>query len=296
MASNSLIPRVDGGRDSRLGRHAAALFRRRRLPSIGRRCDVEEVCRADDLEVLESRIADPGYTACLFCDLNGTGGAIFLSPKQDGGRRRFSLAHEIGHYHLQTHRQLRQHGARCGEAAMHAGAADAAHLEWEANDFASELLMPTRLFGADAARRDFSVATARELASDRYFDVSVTAAACRMTQLSTESCAIVMSSNGKVHWARRSAAMRIPGLRRGMSIGTGTVASASFSGGTGEMQPLEVDVDAWLEPRYPVHGRLLESTHVIGTTGQVLSMLWLAEPEQSHTSCHRHTERLAALR
>jgi Zn-dependent peptidase ImmA (M78 family) len=261
------------------------LFRQQRLPGIGRRCDVEELCRADDLEILDSRIADPGYTACLFCEVNGTGGAIFLSPKQDGGRRRFSLAHELGHYHLPAHRQLRQRGASCGESAMRAGAADAAHLEWEANDFASELLMPTRLFRSDAAGRDFSVATARELASDTYFDVSVTAAAWRMTQLSTEPCAIVMSSDGKVHWARRSRTMRIPGLRRGRSIGTGTLASAYFSGGAGEMKPLEVEVDAWLEPRYPVHGRLLESTHIIGTTGQVLSMLWLAGMEQGHVSC-----------
>jgi Zn-dependent peptidase ImmA (M78 family) len=275
VASSSLILRENGGRDSRFGRRAAALLRQHGLPGIGRRCDVEELCRADDLEILESRISDPGYTACLFCDVNGAGGAIFLSPKQDGGRRRFSLAHELGHYHLPTHRQLRQRGASCGESAMRAGAANAAHQEWEANDFASELLMPTRLFVSDAASRDFSVATARELASDTYFDVSVTAAAWRMTQLSTEPCAIVMSVNGKVHWARRSETMRIPGLRRGRSIGTGTVASAYFSGGAGEMQPLEVEVDAWLEPRYPVHGRLLESTHVIGTTGQVLSMLCL---------------------
>jgi hypothetical protein len=224
------------------------------------------------------------------------GGAIFLSPKQDGGRRRFSLAHEIGHYHLPAHRQLRRQGASCGEAAMRAGAADAAALEWEANDFASELLMPTRLFGADAARRDFSVATARELASDTYFDVSVTAAAWRMTQLSTEPCAIVMSSNRKVNWACRSESLRIPGLRRGSSIDSGTVACAAFSGGAGETQPLEVELDAWLEPRYPVRARLLESTHVIGRTGQVLSMLWLAHAKQGDAACSRRSERLAAAR
>jgi len=292
VASSSLIVREDSGRDSRIGHRAAALFREHRLPGIGRRCDVDELCRAEKLEVLESRIADPGYTACLFCDVTGMGGAIFLSPKQDGGRRRFSLAHEIGHYHIPTHRRLRRQGASCGESAMCAGAADAAHLEWEANDFASELLMPTRLFQSDAARRDYSVATARELASEMYFDVSVTAAAWRMTQLSTEPCAIVMSFDGKVHWARRSETMRIPGLRRGKSIRTGTVAGACFSGGAGEMQPHEVEVDAWLDPRYPVHGRLLESTHVIGTTGHVLSMLWLAGTAQGHESCRQRSERL----
>jgi len=54
------------------------------------------VCAADGLEILESRMADPGYTACSFCDPHGMGGAILLSPKQDGERRRFPLAHEIG--------------------------------------------------------------------------------------------------------------------------------------------------------------------------------------------------------
>jgi hypothetical protein len=131
------------------------------------------------------------------------------------------------------------------------------------------------------------VATARELASDSYFDVSVTAAAWRMTQLSAEPCAIVMSSNGKLDWARRSETMRIPGLRRGMAISIDTVASASLSGGTGETQPLEVNIDAWLEPRYRVHGRLLESTHIIGTTDQVLSMLWLAESERGRAALPR---------
>lgn len=291
-----MIPRTARNRDSRLGSHAAALFRRQRFPDIGRRCDVESICRVDGLEILESRIVDPGYTACLFCDPHGTGGAIFLSPNQDAGRRRFSLAHEIGHYHLPTHRRLRRQGALCGEGAMRAGIADVAQLEWEANDFASELLMPAPVFGADASRRDFSVVTARELASDSYYDVSVTAAAWRMTQLSIEPCAIVMSCSGKVRWARRSKSMRIPGLRRGTSIGSATIASTSFNEGTSQMEPLEVGINAWLEPRYPVRARLFESTHVVGTTGQVLSMLRLAEAEHGVASCQRDTPGLAALR
>jgi Zn-dependent peptidase ImmA (M78 family) len=283
----------DGGTDhSQLGSRAAALLRQHRLPNTGRRCDVENMCLKDGFEILESRLADPGYTACLFCDLLGTGGAIFLAPNQEGGRRRFSLAHEMGHYHLPTHRRLRKLGVRCGEAAMRAGAADAAQHEWEANDFASELLMPARLFGADAARRRYSVATARELASDGYFDVSVTASAWRMTQLTSESCAMVMSCDGKVHWARRSAAMRIPGLRRGKSIGAGTIASTSFSRGTSETQPREVDAAAWLEPRFPIYARLMESTHVVGATGQVLSMLWLVETARD-PSCLERRPRLA---
>jgi hypothetical protein len=271
----------DRARDSQRGRRTAALFRKHRLPGVERRCNVDAICADDELEILESDMADPGYTACLFCNPYGVGGAIWLVPAQDGGRRRFSIAHELGHYHLPTHRRLRSEGAMCGEPEMRAGATDPAELEWEANDFASELLMPTRQFGVDAARRDFSVATARELASDAFYEVSVTAAAWRMVQLSKHSCAIVVSSGGTVDWSIRSESLRIPGMRRGTRVNNRTVASGAFEGGASETAPLEVDVTAWLEPRYPVRGRLLESTHLIRSTAQVLSMLWLVDEEEA---------------
>lgn len=167
----------------------------------------------------------------------------------------------------------------CGEREMRAGASDAVEIEWEANDFASELLMPTRQFGIDVAKRDLSTATARELASEAFYDVSVTAAAWRMVQLSSDSCALVVSSGGKIEWACRSESMRIPGLRRGTIVGSDTLAGTGFQGGESETNPLEVDVHAWLEPRYPVRGKLLESTHVIRSTGQVVSLLWLVDSD-----------------
>lgn len=269
----------DHARDSRRGRRTAALFRQARLSGVGRRCDLEVVCADDGLEVFNSRHQDPGYTACLVCDPLGTGGGIVLAPGQEGGRRRFSIAHELGHYHIPAHRRHREEGAYCGERDMRAGASDSAGIEWEANDFASELLMPTGQFGVDVAKRDLSIASARELASDGFYDVSVTAAAWRMVQVSTYQCAMVVSSNGTIDWACRSESFRIPGLRRGSIVNGDTIASAGFQGGDSETRPLEVDVSAWLEPRYPVRGKLLESTHVIRSLGQVVSLLWLVDAE-----------------
>lgn len=269
----------DRARDSRRGRRTAALFRQTRLAGIDRRCDLDAVCAEDHLEVLESHHSDPGYTACLMCDPYGPGGGIFLAPGQEGGRRRFSIAHELGHYHIPTHRCRREQGAMCGEREMRTGASDSAEIEWEANDFASELLMPTGQFGIDVAKRDLSTATARELASESFYDVSVTAAAWRMVQLSSDPCALVVSSGGRVEWACRSESMRIPGLRRGTIVNSETLANAGFQGGDSETSPLEVDVHAWLEPRYPVRGKLLESTHVIRSTSQVVSLLWLVDAD-----------------
>jgi len=266
-------------RDSRTGRRTASLFRQARLAGVERRCDLDAVCFEDELEILDSRYADPGYTACLICNPDGTGGGIFLAPGQEGGRRRFSIAHELGHFHIPSHRRRREEGAMCGDREMRTGASDPADVEWEANDFASELLMPTRQFRIDVANRDISTGTARELASESFYEVSVTAAAWRMVQLSSDACALVVTVDGKIEWACRSEAMRIPGLRHGTSVSVNTLAGAGLRGAESETRPLEVDVDAWLEPRYPVRGKLLESTHLIRSTGQVVSMLWLVDAD-----------------
>lgn len=55
--------------------------------------------------------------------------AIFVAPGRGRGRRRFSIAHELGHYLL--HRDL-----------IAAGMAPGPQHEREANEFAAELLMP----------------------------------------------------------------------------------------------------------------------------------------------------------
>ncbi|MHB1096405.1 MAG: ImmA/IrrE family metallo-endopeptidase [Gemmatimonadaceae bacterium] len=251
------------------------------MPTADRRCDVDQLCVDDHIEVFESRVPDPGYTACLVCDPLGTGGGIVLAPGQEGGRRRFSICHELGHYHIPTHQIRRDHASSCGETEMRAGATDSAALEWEANDFAAELLMPLRQFASDIAKRDFSIATARELASDAFYDTSVTAAAWRMVQLAKYQCAMVVTSNGIIEWAARSESLRLPGLRRGSSVNGNSLAWAAAQGADGEARPLDVDVEAWFSPQYPVRGKLVESTHPIRITNQVISMLWLIDEDDN---------------
>jgi hypothetical protein len=80
----------------------AQLFRQaRNLPNDSRRCDLEEILAQDPISVDESFCADPGYTACLLRpDPDMPGAGILLAPGQNPGRKRFSIAHELGHYHI----------------------------------------------------------------------------------------------------------------------------------------------------------------------------------------------------
>lgn len=63
--------------------------------------------------------------------------AIFVAPGRGNGRRRFSIAHELGHYLL--HRDLIAAGIPLGPEH-----------EREANEFAAELLMPEEVIGRTA--------------------------------------------------------------------------------------------------------------------------------------------------
>ena len=58
-----------------------------------------------------SREADPHYTACLIRAPAGCrGGGIFLAPGQDSGRKPFSMAHELGHFHIPSHARTGANG------------------------------------------------------------------------------------------------------------------------------------------------------------------------------------------
>jgi hypothetical protein len=211
------------------------------------------------------------------------GGGIFLAPGQDRGRMRFSIAHELGHFHIPSHAKKGADGiGYCADRDLRARDTDAKQQEWEANDFAVELLMPRRLFTADAARLDVSVATAQRLAAPDMYDVSVTAAAWRLAQTTAERCAMVVSTGTGVEWMVRSAGFRLPITERRQRLHPDTLAAAVYRGEGADATPREVPAGAWLDAPVDVRGALLESTHRIAHLDQVVSLLWHLEDESAN--------------
>ena len=244
-----------------------------------RACDLDAILAEDEIEVFEFRNRNPGCTACLMRDPDGKGGGIWLEPGQDPGRRRFSIAHELGHYHIPRHLRGATSLA-CADADLRARSRDARQLEWEANDFAAELLMPFRLFSEDVERRDVAFASVYQLCSDAMYRVSVTAAAWRMVQVTNEACALVVSTDSKVEWVARSSTFPYGLLpERAQSIDPNSLAASLVRGEQGSELPVAVPSHAWLEalPDRPIE--LLESTHSIPQLRQVLSLLWIVDTE-----------------
>lgn len=195
---------------------------------------------------------------------DGTRGVVRINEQVvQPGRRRFVVAHELGHHLI--------HAAR-GEISL---CTDGDLLRYEpngaepeANFFASELLMPRGIFGPRCDVGEPSFAVVRTLA--RTFGTTLTATAIQFVRHCPEACALVWTHRGIVKWFVRSAEFThwiVPGSR----VGPYAIAH-QFASGT-DSQRGEVPLSAWAEDG---HGAdVIEETLPIQPLDALLSLLWV---------------------
>lgn len=111
-------------------------------------------------------------------------------------RQRFSIAHELGHWHHHRRQRLICHGADPADPVATAGA------EREADRYAASLLMPRFMVGPMIAGLPITMALVEEVA-DR-FRVSTMAAILRLADIHTDAFAIVVEEPDGRRWFRRS--------------------------------------------------------------------------------------------
>lgn len=127
---------------------------------------------------------------------------IFVNPKARPERKRFTVAHEIGHFVL--HRAL-QTTFSCDKESVHTGIDTLKAIEREADDFASNLLMPGDLLreGIEGKQIDFRLIGT--LAKD--FGVSLEAMCIRIVKYTEQRAVLVYWDNGflKYQWSSGNA-------------------------------------------------------------------------------------------
>lgn len=126
---------------------------------------------------------------------------VYNSSVPSPGRKRFTLAHEFGHYLL--HRQLQPQFA-CSQQDMEDWDADEREIEVEADVFASFLLMPLDDFRKQVAGQTISFDLLSHCA-DRY-GVSLTAAALKWIEIADKRAVVVASRDDHLLWARSNQA------------------------------------------------------------------------------------------
>lgn len=225
--------------------------------------------RYDRLTGAEARVATYGDQAII----------TISTAVRDGDerRRRFAVAHEIGHLRLN-----RRGGGLvfCLAADLDPGDTGGRHgdgeAELDANTFAAVLLMPNALFGPRCRRVKPSLDLVRNLAEE--FDTSLTATARRFAECADEACAIVYSVGGRIRWFHPSKDFSETGffIPVGEKLDSYSLASSFFEGKPVPARAEHVDASTWFAPgRFRQDGMIIEHSLAMPAHDAVITLLWV---------------------
>jgi Zn-dependent peptidase ImmA (M78 family) len=215
-----------------------------------------------------------GFEGALVRASNKPNGIIALkSSIREPGRKRFTIAHEFGHYVLPGHGIT---GRTCkGEDIQSKGKRVRSH-EAAANLFASELLLPTAQVKPLVQTRLASIETAEFLSSK--FETSLTAALLKSSEVTNERCCVIRSKNEIIEWAWPNAAFKhfIGSKERltAASLASGLAAGCDDTRVCGL-----VAAEAWLDDHHLKNGaEIYEDSVFQSHYNTVLTILTINEP------------------
>lgn len=198
------------------------------------------------------------------------------SETRSAERRRFSIAHELGHFEL--HRDAITLQSCASEDIGWEFQQSIPDLEIQANEFASEFLMPERYF-AQRCQDEPSLDAVAELAS--LFRVSLTAASIRFTSFCAEPIVLVFTQDRRIKWFRGSKEyfrlkddLRLA-IRVNELLNSAAYADRIFDGHRISRKPREVAASAWFSGRYNRDAHILEQSWHMPTFNAVLTLLWI---------------------
>ena len=210
-------------------------------------------------------------------------GIIVSDSCPTAGHRRFSLAHELGHYHVDGHADAMFVGETEVVPSMGGLFRDQDdRLEREADWFASELLVPTTQLSPLIEDGGASVEALRSLADE--FETSLSMMAIRYAELTDRAAVSILSMEGRIEWAVSSERTREHGWSWGLRkrdwvpprTATVGLARDPIAVHLGEVRSANGLVCEWFEGAPP--GLALEEDAVgLGSFGRVLTFLLLPD-------------------
>ena len=195
-------------------------------------------------------------------------------------RKRFALAHEIGHFLL--HNKLEFHGDTAHNLNWFQRIEHQAQKgiqEYEANDFASELLMPETVFRKACVGQVFSPDLIQQLS--KKFQTSLTSVIFRLFHLNLYPILIVSVSYGKVrYWLKtEDFKARVKDLNK-LSPPEDSIAAEYIEANyaylyTGDQKKQEIEKSVWFElGHYEKDRPMYEYCIPIRQYQHILSVIW----------------------
>lgn len=268
-------------------------------PDLSFPVPIEEIASALDIAEIEE-IETDGFVGGLITDDSRSSGGILVQKGLGRQRRRFTIAHELGHFLIPYHRPVTGEQFMCDSAAMRAWdeKAKKGHfkMEAEANRFASTLLVPPpflREFLKPYRSADMSAA----INLHEKFDVSKIVAARCYAEYCGERVAFVVTRNGKVLYNFRNREFPWIVPTTGAPIPSG---SRYHSHRGSDMSPLlSVGAEHWIETDFGTRVPFMKEQILPQANGHALIMLWMDaddddwDPEEAMTSKQRLEHRTA---
>lgn len=187
------------------------------------------------------------------------------------GRRRFTIAHEIGHYILHRNQQT-----PCSPGVIEGWKEGQPTPEREADTFASELLLPTNEVTEYVDKRWPSMEVVSDVAD--HFGASLMAAGRKFCDVASQACAIVWSSQRQIRWFHGSPTFAYF-IEVGKEIDFDSIAYRAC-----ERKPLpkemeEVPAEAWIKSSWLKQNALIsEQTVAMAFYEGCLSLIWVRRP------------------
>lgn len=126
---------------------------------------------------------------CLLCH---KGKSAIIVNKRNAGREKFSIAHELGHFFIPNHNELMFNCYDVGNSSVITKLEN----EKEADEFASELLMPENMIREYTDDLSFNqIKKVSEI-----FQTSLISTAIRLVKLTEENVILGYLSNNKIKW------------------------------------------------------------------------------------------------
>lgn len=225
----------------------------------------EEIANAEYLIVNY----EPLEKYCGRITYTGSTGIITVDSNMIPAQQRFVTAHELGHFLCDKHDRI------CTIEDNRSFMYSQMKNEKRANTFAAELLMPAEWFKEFTGAKEFKPEMIKRSAD--YFNVSLTAAAIRYTEVGEIPTAVIMSTDKVVKWKFINPSFPYKVITSGKKVSRLSNAFDHYDGR--EIPEIDtVRADAWFEEDLFTNefGELKEANITMPNYNSVLTILWEA--------------------
>lgn len=243
---------------------------------------INPITLAEDLGIsVTAKPASAGGVSGMLIRVGDFFGIAYATHIDNEGFKHFSVAHELGHYHLPGHPEAVFRDGDVHESR--AGFVSDDRYEAEADHFAAGLLMPRQLFAPALRRAGDGLQAIEHLAGVCH--TSLTATAIRYTQCSSEPVAIVVSTGTTVDYCFMSDALKdfddLAWIRKHQAVPRDS-ATFAFNQDAARvrradrLEEEETDLQTWFGGPHKINIR--EDVIGLGRYGKTLTVLHDIEP------------------